>query len=159
MNFQNTTQNTLQDAAQNTTMSDSRLRVQKIIWAGLLLMAFVYGIVGFFMTSTSPDFDFPFFSNPNPIFKPVGAAALIDTFFAWFLPGIFLASAKRDSSRAAQLKFTGFIVRLALLMSVGVFGLVIAITGHNGNGAVPFLLIKLIGFMLSFPKAPDSLVL
>lgn len=138
-----------------------RLRVQRILWAALMVSGGVFVLVA---KAAAP--------APNPRHPPdptmlyaIGAVALVVAVLSFVLPARQRARAFRDlppydpssphAAAALKKRFlranTIFVLTMALRQAVGLFGLVIAMNGFGLTVALGFFLASLALMAASFP--------
>jgi hypothetical protein len=131
------------------------LQMAKAIWAALLAGLGMYLVIALqmkgslFRTPPSPEeirrFELIFFGCAVACFS-----------LAFWLPGVMSRAFNRREDPSLPLplarKFPSYILRLALLESVALCGLALALSVSSGGRIWPFLGLSAFGFFLSFPS-------
>ena len=146
---------TFNDSQTQAPSLQARMMAPKILWGAMLASTFMYLFVISTKSQTSINTDFKILSSENPLSKAFAFAALFMAISAWQIPGILRKKALQNADPFPGW-FVSFIVRLAMLESISVFGLVLAILSHDINDAIPFFIVSWAGFLLSFPTADKA---
>ena len=113
-------------------------RVLRIVWAAIVISTILYAAIAYFTLHGYGRLDLKI---KQPIVLGLYGAAIVMYFAA------FLVSANVAPTNARQ----AFIVRLALLESVCVFGLVAAFLQHDWRLFLPTWVLSMFGFARSWP--------
>ena len=138
------------------------LKIFKLMWGALLASQFVYAFVLFNVAVKKADLPvtprwLPNFQNPFEsaiLTMAVGSATL-----AFFIPRLIAKSAKtnasesgaREESLSANL-FAAFLVRLAIVESICLFGFMLGMTAKTPTLIVPFLAASALIYLKNFPS-------
>jgi hypothetical protein len=130
----------------------------KIIWVALFFSLFMYAVMLTGPAGGGNPFSFGFPDFSNPFEMAVTVAVLPPLLLAVVIPN-FLIKAQKSKvtpettiAEIYRLAHVPWVIRLALIESVTVTGFAIAVMKHNPGKIVPFLIISVIGFLLSFPS-------
>jgi len=141
----------------------TNLTTFKAIWFALFTSNFLYGFCLYFTILKNPDQN----QEVNPLLTPVfGGMALVLLGLSFFLPKFILNEAKKNMAgkqahvdirnmdiESLMIHFqTFFILRLALLESVALFGFSLGFLNKNMELFYPFVAVTMIGFLLNFPN-------
>lgn len=143
----------------NHSAADSQNLVPKILKLAMIAATVFYPIVAVIVVQAneSPDTAIP--EEPGPYLLAVAIAAVVMLVLSFWLPGVIVSDAKLESSiRAGDPKtpvqscrgllFTGFVIRLAFLEAVAIFGLMLSFILWDAKYAVGFAVVAAV-FMLS----------
>ncbi len=131
----------------NDSIAKAKLRGPLYIWIGFVLVSAYFTWEAFDITGTRFQLDFPKFDASNPTMLPLTISAIFNLILAWLLPEFLL---RRNRSLSSQ--FIAFVIRMGLIGSVVMYGLVCANTGHDGHIVLPFSIFAFLGFIRSFPR-------
>jgi hypothetical protein len=150
------------------TARPATLTVVKIVWTGLFFSQFMYAFVLFTQFAARwPDSSPQIFPDFHETFQmALSSVAVVVVFVAFKLPN-FLASKLRapgtdaviiDENADPEIEpplsnelFAAFIVRLALIESICLYGFALAITKHAPKMILPFLALSVILYLKNFP--------
>jgi hypothetical protein len=119
------------------------LRITRIIWAALLFAVLIYCLIAFMMGQRNAGV--PFASEFHDPFAQIIYAVAVVTFGVAF----FMRGWMRDHGRPAHLYN---IVTWALLESVTIYGLVLAMIKFDWRLIAAPAMLTVAGFVLTFPR-------
>ncbi|MGH1469210.1 MAG: hypothetical protein ACRBBP_10075 [Bdellovibrionales bacterium] len=121
--------------------------MHKIIWGALLWSQFIYAFVCY---TTQGDFLFNIEeAEQGVVFVILSGVALVASVL---LPKVLISKIKAVSiEESYQKHLLPLIIKLALLESIVIFGLVLSFNSEK-NFVAPFLVVSVIGFLFSFPR-------
>lgn len=136
-------------------MKQSTEKVVPIIWAAFLISVVIYiGILFsiFGGLSLIEDLDYHrifLFNNPVALSLYVISTLALGAYFV--VPNFIISTSDRKKA------FTGFILRLALLESICLYGFILGIIQQDIQAAIPFFIMSFVGIftMNPFTKLKD----
>jgi hypothetical protein len=134
---------------QNNNETKARLQTLKIIHIAMLVAVAIYGII---LYGVVPDLDIQIFPSDDPTLIIIEVTLSIISIIVIAL-GFF--TLKWISGQIKHSWFFGHltvhIVRIALFVSVGIFGLILGILGAGWQISLSFMIVSFAALLLTFP--------
>jgi len=130
-----------------------------ILWSILFISQFFYAAVLETVVKTPEAAHAATPLSESPVILAIGIMSAGTLLLAWFVPKLLWKDAARklpptgtDESDLLEGFFTGFVVRLALLESVCLYGFVAGFLQKQPSLILPFLGASAAGFVVNFPN-------
>lgn len=142
-------------------MKGSVTQVMKIIWGALLVSLILYVVISLMKLPSGQSLNLAGLTDfTDPLRVPLIMAAFMSLMLAVMVPKILLTAIKKKRTareplelpEMARLFYVPFIIRLALLESVTLYGFVLVQTKNDPAQILPFFAASLLGFLLNFPS-------
>ncbi len=138
------------------------LIVATIVWTALLLSQLMYFFVASALSNRKElPVESRFFDFTHPLTNPFIAVSLVALILSIAIPKAMIRRNQQVANSVTSQNsiesllprfYPAFIVRLALLESIPLFGFVLALTQHDVKRMVPFAVVSFLGFILNFPN-------
>lgn len=127
--------------------------VLPILWGGITASVVIYGVIAFLVVPPRPEVD-PASWTADPLVIALHLAGLGGLAGSFIVPP---ALARRRTAQPDVAQRQGWILRWALLESVGVFGLVAALLLRDARAFLLLGALSLVGLLTAFPRAETDL--
>jgi hypothetical protein len=135
-------------------MSDEQVvRTARTIWAALFISLGMYLVTAFQMGNRAPE-EMPNAQAIGRLQVALSICAVISYLLAFSIPRFLRRRLEKNqpSGNGIVRFFPFFMLRLALLEAVALYGLVLAAQASSGRKMWPFLVLSAFGFSISFPS-------
>lgn len=140
--------------SQNSPIVNLKMKGPFYIWLGMILVSAYFTWQAYAMTDSSFKPQFPVFDSSNSMMMGLGLCAVLNAFLDWVIPS-YLFKLGRAQAPKMSICFLAFVVRLSLVGSINIYGLVLAVSNHDANLVLPFSILSFLGYLKSFPR-PES---
>lgn len=125
----------------------AQLRGPLYIWIGFVCISAYFTWQAYDLTGSHFHIEFPTFDSSVPMMLPLSICSVLNLILSWIIPAYIL-----NRSSGLSTKFIAFVLRMGLIGSVVIYGLMCAVGGHDGNIILPFTIFALLGFIRAFPS-------
>lgn len=141
----------IQESPTSAELIKVKMKSPIYIWIGTIAMSIYYTWKAFDVTGSTFHLQFSTFDSSNPTMWMMSLFAVIAGLLAWLIPAYMLRLGSTQGPRLS-IRFVAFVLRLALIGSINLYGLVLAVTTKDANVILPFTIMSLLGYIRSYPQ-------